>query len=104
MTKGKRPFKNVMARRDLSVEGSRSKVRVEIGKPFVGDRCYTCSYRIAFGRKIVHREIHGVDEFQALELALKMIPTDLRHSESLPLGRMYAFAKGDDMGFLEVYK
>jgi hypothetical protein len=101
--KAKRPFKNAIAKRDLAIDGSRSKVSVEIGKPFVGDRCYTCPIRIKFGRRILHHEIHGVDAFQSLELALKIIPTYLRHSEGLPLGRMYAFEKGDDMGFPEVY-
>jgi hypothetical protein len=93
-----------MARRELAVEGSRSKVKVEIGKPFANDRCYTCQIRMTYGRKSLQYEIHGVDAFQSLELALKIIPTYLRHSEKLPLGRMYAFEKGDDMGFPEVYK
>jgi hypothetical protein len=103
MAKVKRPFRNMTACRELAVERSRSKVRVEIGKPFADDRCYTCQIRITYGRKMVHQEIHGVDAFQSLELALKMIPTYLRHSRELPLGRMYAFKKGDDMGFHEVY-
>ena len=101
MAKAKRPFKNLMARRELAVDGSRSKVSVEIGRPFADDRCYTCQIRIKFGKHIIHQEIHGVDAFQSLELALKMIPTYLRHAENLPLGRMYAFEKGDDMGFKE---
>ena len=103
MAKAKRPFKNIVARRDLAVEGSRAKVSVEIGRPFMGDRCYTCQVRIKFGRTVVLREIHGVDAFQSLELTLKMIPTFLRFTTKLPLGRMYAFEKGDDMGFPEVY-
>jgi hypothetical protein len=104
MAKAKRPFRNLMALRALAVEGSRSKVKVEIGKPFADDRFYTCQIRLKYGRKVVQHDIHGVDGFQSLELALKMIPTYLRHSRTLPLGRMYAFEKGDDMGFPEVYK
>jgi len=46
---------------------------------------------------------HGEDAFQSLQLALKIIPTFLRHTERLPLGRMYLYEKGDDMGFPEVY-
>jgi hypothetical protein len=99
MAKAKRPFRNLVARRELAVERSRKKVSVEIGKPYADDRCWTCQVRISYGEKIVHQEIHGVDAFQALELTLKMIPTFLRHSDELPLGRMYAFEKGDDMGF-----
>jgi hypothetical protein len=101
MAKAKRPFKNLVARRELTVERSRGKVSVEIGKPYADDRCHTCQVRISYGKKTVHQEIHGVDAFQSLELALKMIPTFLRHSDELPLGRMYAFEKGDDMGFPE---
>ena len=101
MAKAKRPFKNLIARRDLAVDGSRSKVSVEIGRPFEDDRCFTCQIRMTSGKKVIQREIHGVDAFQSLELALKMIPTFLRHTEQLPLGRMYAFEKGDDMGFPE---
>jgi len=101
MAKARKPFRNLIARRELSIEGSRSKVRVEIGRPFADDRCHTCPLQIRFGRKIIRHDIHGIDAFQTLELALKMIPTYLRHSEGLPLGRMYAFEKGDDMGFPE---
>jgi hypothetical protein len=103
MAKAKQSFRHFVARRDLSVERSRKKVKVEIGKPFVGDRCYTCQFRISFGKTVIQNEIHGVDAFQALELTLKLIPTFLRHTKGLPLGRMYAFEKGDDMGFPEVY-
>lgn len=101
MAKATRPFKNLVARRELTVERSSKKVSVEIGKPYAGDRCYTCQVRISYGKKTVHQEIHGVDAFQSLELAQKMIPIFLRHSDELPLGRMYAFEKGDDMGFPE---
>jgi hypothetical protein len=102
MAKATRPFKGLVARRELTVERSRNKVIVEIGKPYLGDRCYTCQIRMSHGRRIVHQEIHGIDAFQSLELALKLIPTYLRHSDELPLGRMYAFKQGDDMGFPEV--
>jgi hypothetical protein len=102
MAKAKRPFRNLMARRELIVERSRNKVSIEIGRPFADDHCYTCPIKICYGKKSIHREIHGVDAFQSLELALKMIPVYLRHSDELPLGRMYAFEKGDDMGFPEV--
>jgi hypothetical protein len=103
MAKAKRPFSNLIARRRLAVEGSRSKVAVELGKPFKDEGCYTCQIRLKFGKLSIDREIHGVDAFQSLELALKIIPTFLRHEKRLPLGRMYAFEKGDDMGFPEVY-
>jgi hypothetical protein len=104
MAKAKRPFSNPIARRHLAVEGSRNKVTVELGKPFKGDRCYTCQIRLKFGKRSIDREIYGEDAFQSLELALKIIPTFLRHENKLPLGRMYAFEKGDDMGFPEVYR
>ena len=103
MAKAKQPFGRPVATRDLFVEKSRKKVRVEVGKPFQGDRCYTCQFRITFGKTQIQQAIHGVDEFQSLELALKMIPTYPRHVGRLPRGRMYAFEKGDDMGFPEVY-
>jgi len=105
MAKAARPFKNVVARRELTVERSRKKVSVEIGRPFKDDRCYTCQIRITFGEKVLMQfESHGEDAFQSLELALKIIPTFLRHVDKLPLGRMYLYDKGDDMGFPEVYK
>jgi len=104
MARAARPFKNAVVRRDLTVERSRNKVSVEIGKPFKDDRCYTCQIRITFGKKVVMLfESHGEDAFQSLQLALKIIPTYLRHIEGLPLGRMYLYEKGDDMGFPEVY-
>jgi hypothetical protein len=101
MAKAKRPFKNLVARRELTVERSSKKVSVEIGRPFKDDRCYTCQVRISYGKKTVHQEIHGVDTFQSLELAQTMIPVFLRHSDELPLGRMYWLEPGDDMGFPE---
>jgi len=104
MAKATRRFKNLVARRELAVERSRNKVVVEIGKPYADDSCHTCQIRMSFGKKIVQQEVHGVDAFQSLELALKLIPTFLRHHSTLPLGRMYAFEKGDDMGFPEFYK
>ena len=45
--------------------------------------------------------IHGIDTFQALQLALNTLPIELRHNKKLPIGQMYQFELGDDMGFPE---
>lgn len=95
---------DVIAIRELIVVDSTDIVVVRLGKPYkVSEGEAICSYRITYRDVTYGCDIHGVDMFQALDLALKNLPTFLRHTPALPLGRMYAFEPGDDMGFPEVY-
>jgi hypothetical protein len=88
--------------RTLSIAGSAEKVRVEVALPkYVSENEAVCAYRFICGDEIYGHDIHGLDAFQALYLALKLLPTSLRHDGTLPLGKMYWLEEGDDMGFPE---
>ena len=88
--------------RTLSVTDSTDKVRVEVGVPkYVSENEAVCPYSFTYQDRVFAHDTHGVDAFQALHLALKLLPTELRHDKRLPLGRMYWLEVGDDMGFPE---
>ena len=97
------PPQDVVATRELKVEGSLDRVVVQLGRPYhVTDTEAVCAFRIAY-RDVTHGwDVHGVDTFQALELALRLLPTHLRHAASIPVEKTYLDKPGDDMGFPEV--
>jgi hypothetical protein len=98
------PNADVIASRELSVTDSVDKVVVQLGRPCkVSEGEAVCPLRITYRNKTSGVDVHGIDTFQALELALKILPTELRHASQLPVGNMYAFEQGDDMGFPEFY-
>jgi hypothetical protein len=98
------PSQDIIASRELSVMGTSETVLVELGRPkMVTASEAVCAYRFTYQGNSEGPDTHGIDTFQALELALKTIPTELRHRQTLPLGRMYLHEPGDDMGFPEVY-
>jgi hypothetical protein len=91
----------IIASRELHVVGSEEKVFVEIGRPRKRDVDAQCPYRIRYRDHIFGMDISGIDEFQALQLAMKILPIELRHRSLLPVGNIYQFEPGDDMGFPE---
>ncbi|HJW39883.1 MAG TPA: hypothetical protein VJ476_01495 [Rhizomicrobium sp.] len=98
------PPQDVIASRELSILGDSETVLVELGRPhMVTPSEAVCTFRFTYRGNSEGWQAHGSDTFQALELALKIIPTELRHRPMLPLGRMYLYEPGDDMGFPEVY-
>jgi hypothetical protein len=98
------PDADVIASRELSVVDSGRKVLVQLGKPYPDSQDFLCPYRICYEDRVVGFDIPGVDAFQAIQLALHSLPTELRHNQKLPVGRIFQFEPGDDMGFPEVYK
>jgi hypothetical protein len=95
-------LEDLLVVRTLSITDSIDKVRVEIGVPrYVSDNEAVCPYSFTYQDRVFVHDTHGLDAFQALHLALKILPTDLRHDKRLPLGRMYWLEAGDDMGFPE---
>jgi hypothetical protein len=92
---------DVIASRELHVVGSDEKVLVEIGKPRRRDVDAQCSYRIHYRGQVFGIDVSGIDTFQALQLALRTLPVELRHHSLLPVGKIYQFEPGDDMGFSE---
>jgi hypothetical protein len=92
---------DVIASRELNVVGSEEKVLVEIGRPKKRDMDAQCSYRIRYREHVFGIDVSGIDEFQALQLAMKTLPVELRHRTVLPVGKIYQFEPGDDMGFPE---
>jgi len=107
MSAGQQPIssQDLIASRELTIEGQSEKVIVQLGRPYyVSDREAVCPYRFLYGDVVGGNDAHGVDPFQALELAMKILPTYLRTESYLPLGKMYLWESGDDMGFPEVYK
>jgi len=100
MAKPPIPLEDLFVVRTLSVTDSTDKVRVEIGVPkYVSENEAVCPSRYTYRDKVFGDDIHGLDAFQALHLALRHLPSKLRHDDRLPLGRMYWLEAGDDMGF-----
>jgi len=107
MGAGRQPISpdDVIASRELAIEGQTDKVVVQLGRPYFADTGEAvCPFRFIYRNLVGGNDSYGVDAFQALELALKIVPTYLRTESYLPLGRMFAFDPGDDMGFPEVYQ
>jgi hypothetical protein len=77
-----RRFGKVIAKRALSIKGSRKKVEIELGTPQVIDdgRTVYCAYRISQGgRRIKQMSVGGVDGFQALRLSINLLCVDLEY-------------------------
>jgi len=99
------PSEDVFATRELSITDSSDKVLVQLGRPYnVSENEAICPYRFTYRGETSGADIHGIDTFQALELAVRNLASTLRHAPQLPVGKMYAFEPGDDMGFPEFYK
>lgn len=97
------PKRDVIARRELCVARASEKVVVEISRPkYVRPSEAVCAYRFIYKGRTNGMDIRGADPFQALQLALNLIPVELRNRKGLPLGKMYLYEPGDDMGFAEV--
>jgi len=92
-------FGEVVARRELDVDGTSSKVIVELAKPVSDGRDSGCSFRLAYREQEYVRAIYGVDAFQALMLALKTVSVHLKHDDWLPRDRMYWLEPGNGTGF-----
>src|SRR4030081_2369044 len=91
----------VIATRELSISVG-TTVTVLIGKPekFPDSEDYYCPYQIlGLGNQRV-RYAGGIDAVQALELALKMIGTDLYTSKEVQAGELsWPGGKKGDLGF-----
>jgi hypothetical protein len=90
---------NVIATRELSLPAGKL-VTVLVGKPekFPDTDDYYCPYQIrGFGSERV-RYAGGSDAVQALELALKMIGTDLYTSKEAQAGEL-SWQGGKNLGF-----
>jgi hypothetical protein len=95
-----RQLTDIVARRELDIRDSTQKVVVELARPYArpsGE--FGCPYRIVCGPIVIQQEIFGVDAFQALQLALKMMSVHLHYAEELPLGKMYWLEPDLDIGF-----
>ena len=99
MARLSKPFNDVIARRELGVKDSPETIVVELGRPYAHGNEFACPFRIAFQSEIISREIFGIDAFQALQLALKILSVELHYDDRLPLGRMYWLDPKDDIGF-----
>ena len=95
------PPNEVIASRELHIVGSDEKVLVEIGKPRQRDVDAQCPYRIHYRGRVFGIDMSGIDGFQALQLTMKTLPIELWHHPLLPVGQIYQFEPGDDMGFPE---
>jgi hypothetical protein len=103
MPKKRQPFRSI-ATRLLRVGGSRDNIKVELGKPYPSEKDYGCDFKITYKGKVFRHATYGVDAFQSLQLALRLLPTFLRTIPGIPLKKVYLWEPGDDMGFAEVYK
>ena len=92
------PF-DVIARRELDVEGESLKVIVELGKPVFDGTAFGCTFRLSYAGKERQMTIFGEDAFQALMLALKTVSVDLKHTDWLPRDRMHWLEPGNGTGF-----
>jgi hypothetical protein len=96
----------VIAERVLTLvheNGDTTKVSVRLGKPQAspdGDEAHCACQITGIGDEKVH-EIFGIDAFQALQLALRYISFRLHHYRKRSDNAIYAWERGDDMGFPE---
>ena len=97
----------VVAERNLTItaeDGETRPVTVRIGKPIrtPGANDFFCEVQIeGLGRDRIHN-IYGLDQFQALQLALSfiaIIATVVHHHRGETRGRLHWLEAGDDLGF-----
>ena len=66
----------------------------------VQDGCdWSCAFSINWPDKLTERKILGIDAIQALELAMRMIGTELYTSKYHKAGRLVWLQPGDGYGF-----
>lgn len=89
----------IVAERQFEVlEGAKRRdARVVIYSPVkVSEEEWTCEYKLEGFSKDVARKAHGVDSYQALHLALKLIATDIAMADEYKRGVLKLF---DEIGF-----
>lgn len=69
-----------ISNREYKIKGQDSKITITLGKPQKNPKAsdYYCPYKISAFNKEEVRKIFGVDGFQAMHLALKIIDAELR--------------------------
>jgi hypothetical protein len=61
----------------LRIDGQEEKVTVEIGPLQKNETDASCHVRIAGSESELHHDIYGIDAIQALQLALKIVGSEL---------------------------
>lgn len=74
-------------------------IPVQIFMPVQDDIDWSCAFSIGWPSHISERDVFGIDAIQSLELALRMIGTELYASEYHKAGRLMWLKPGAGYGF-----
>lgn len=89
----------IIARRLYTLTGAAdADVAVEIARPVPDQSDYRCDYTIHWPGAQERGHATGVDEIQALLLALRKVAIDLRLSEYAKSGRLSWLGNRDNLG------
>jgi hypothetical protein len=90
-----------IAERELSVtiSGTQLAVMICVFAPFPLQSDFACTYEINWPDGANHREIHGIDSMQALQLTLQQIGTSLYSSDDHERRKLVWEQPGQGHGF-----
>jgi len=74
-------------------------IPVQVFTPVQEDTDWSCSFSIGWPDRKLERYVFGIDAIQSLELALRMIGTELYTSEYHKAGRLMWLKPGGGYGF-----
>ncbi|MFT6668961.1 MAG: hypothetical protein ACJAVZ_000409 [Afipia broomeae] len=74
-------------------------ITVRVFMPVQEDGDWSCAFSIGWPEQTLKRKIFGIDAIQSLELALRMIGTELYASEYHKAGRLMWLRPGAGYGF-----
>lgn len=76
-----------------------ASIPVRVFMPVEGELDWSCAFSIGWPERTVKREIFGIDAIQSLDLALRMIGTELYASDYHKIGRLMWLKPGTGYGF-----
>ncbi len=76
-----------------------TSIPVQVSTPVQDDIDWSCAFSIGWPDRTLERRVFGIDAIQSLELALRMIGTELYASEYHKAGRLIWLKPGAGYGF-----
>jgi len=74
-------------------DGNWQSGAIKVFQPHKTSQGWTCRYEISWPGESRSNEIHGVDGFQALELAMRMVPTEIATSDAFKKSQLRLFSE-----------
>lgn len=90
----------IIAERKLHLTGRETKsVLVQIHQPTSTEHDWACRYEITYPDRTISKEVFGVDQIQALQLAMQAIGIELHASKEHKAGELFWEEPGNGYGF-----